>query len=279
FPIQAVSSAFEYMSQGKHIGKIVVSFQDKTALEQILIAPAADPAGTAMIGAAAIPFSTGASGFGSEALARGQQTAATANPLPLDIRAGWLSPSEGVGVFERIMASGRFAQVLVSTSDFLTRGEQDNPYEMLSLKRVEKVSQSMQATHARPELETAYVAPKNEIEQVIAQIWQDVLGITQIGIHDNFFDLGGDSLLATQVVSKLEKFPINLPSHLLETAVVEIFNYSTIYSFARYLSEEQTPEAPVEQGGERAKSRNARQVLREKQKRSRQQHRSNGSSQ
>ncbi|MBE7384659.1 MAG: SDR family NAD(P)-dependent oxidoreductase [Leptolyngbya sp. SIO1E4] len=268
FPIGEVSSAFEYMSQGKHIGKIVLSFEDKAALEQVLMAQAEETEEPAALGAFAIPFSTVSSGVSSEGRAR-QQT----NPLPVDIRAGWLSPSEGVDVFERIMAGSHFAQVLVSTSDFLTRGEPNSPYEMLSLKRVENVLQPIQATHARPELENDYVAPNNEIEQVIAQIWQEVLGINQIGIHDNFFDLGGDSLLATQVVSKLEKFPINLPSHLLEKAVVEIFNYSTIHSFARYLSQEHTPEAPVEQGGERAKSRNARQVVREKQKQSRQQHR------
>ncbi|MEO0537755.1 MAG: SDR family NAD(P)-dependent oxidoreductase [Cyanobacteria bacterium P01_A01_bin.123] len=272
FPLGEASNAFEYMSQGKHIGKIVLSFEDKAALEQVLMAQAEETEDTAEPGAFAIPFSAVSSGVGAEGRAR-QPAAATANTLPVDIRADWLSPSEGIDVFERIMAGSRFAQVLVSTSNFLTRGEPNSPYEMLSLKHVENASQSMQATHARPELENAYVAPKNEIEQVLAQVWQEVLGIKQIGIHDNFFDLGGDSLLATQVVSKLEKFPINLPSYLLETAVVEIFNYSTIQSFARYLSQEQTPEAPVEEGSERAKSRNARQGLREKQKQSRQKHR------
>ena len=132
--------------------------------------------------------------------------AATVNTLSIDdVRVRWLSPSEGVEVFERIMADSRFAQVLVSTSDFLTRGEQDNSYEMLRLRRVENLSQPLQAKHSRPDLENAYVAPKNEIEQVITQVWQEVLGIKEIGILDSFFELGGDSLLATQVISQINK--------------------------------------------------------------------------
>src|SRR5262249_54344952 len=50
-----------------------------------------------------------------------------------------------------------------------------------------------------------YVAPTNEIEIAIAEIWQDLLGIEQVGIHDNLFDLGGDSLLVIQVVSRLRE--------------------------------------------------------------------------
>ena len=51
----------------------------------------------------------------------------------------------------------------------------------------------------------AYVAPRNEIERTIAQIWSQVLKVEEVGIHDNFFDLGGHSLLATQVASRARK--------------------------------------------------------------------------
>ena len=47
----------------------------------------------------------------------------------------------------------------------------------------------------RPELEAAYVAPRTEVEHSIAAVWQEVLGIDQVGIHDNFFNLGGHSLI------------------------------------------------------------------------------------
>lgn len=57
---------------------------------------------------------------------------------------------------------------------------------------------------ARTNLGVAYVAPRTELEQVTVDLWAEVLGSLQVGVHDNFFtDLGGHSLLATQVVSRL----------------------------------------------------------------------------
>ncbi|MBV6623047.1 MAG: amino acid adenylation domain-containing protein [Rivularia sp. (in: Bacteria)] len=55
----------------------------------------------------------------------------------------------------------------------------------------------------KPELAVDYVPPKTEIEKVLAEIWAEVLGLEQVGINDNFFDLGGHSLLLTQVTSRL----------------------------------------------------------------------------
>ena len=57
--------------------------------------------------------------------------------------------------------------------------------------------------HARPELDSVYVAPAGPLEQVVAEIWFDVLGLEHIGTNDNFFELGGHSLKATQIVSRL----------------------------------------------------------------------------
>ena len=66
-------------------------------------------------------------------------------------------------------------------------------------------------TGLRPELESAYVAPRTEIERTIAAIWQAVLRLEKVGIHDNFFEVGGYSLLATQVISRINKaFQVDL---------------------------------------------------------------------
>ncbi|HEX5886219.1 MAG TPA: condensation domain-containing protein, partial [Pyrinomonadaceae bacterium] len=65
---------------------------------------------------------------------------------------------------------------------------------------------------ARPELEANFVEPSDPIHQQLAEIWIEVLGIEQIGIHDNFFKLGGHSLLVTQVISRLrDLFRVELP--------------------------------------------------------------------
>jgi amino acid adenylation domain-containing protein len=67
-----------------------------------------------------------------------------------------------------------------------------------------------------------YVAPRNDVDEIIAGIWAEILGIRQIGVHDNFFDLGGHSLKATQVVSRLRRaFHSEIPlRHLFEFPTV-----------------------------------------------------------
>lgn len=69
---------------------------------------------------------------------------------------------------------------------------------------------------SRPVLLEGFVAPRNELEETIAQIWREVLAVQQIGINDDFFDVGGNSLLAMQIISKVcNTFDVNLPLHSL----------------------------------------------------------------
>ncbi|MCC5635072.1 amino acid adenylation domain-containing protein [Nostoc sp. CHAB 5844] len=69
-----------------------------------------------------------------------------------------------------------------------------------------------QLQNLRPQFKTNYVMPQTETENVIASIWQEVLRVEKVGINDKFFELGGDSLQATQVISRMrEKFQVNLP--------------------------------------------------------------------
>ncbi|OYE00494.1 non-ribosomal peptide synthetase [Nostoc sp. 'Peltigera membranacea cyanobiont' 232] len=83
----------------------------------------------------------------------------------------------------------------------------------------------------RPELETAYVSPRNEIERTVADIWQKVLKVEKVGIKDNFFDLGGQSLNVLQVYSKVREL---LKADL---AITDLFKYPTINSLSQYLSQ------------------------------------------
>ncbi len=74
----------------------------------------------------------------------------------------------------------------------------------------------------RPELSQPYVAPQSEVEQELVRTWEEVLDIRPIGIHDNFFDLGGHSLAATRVLSRVvRKFQVGLRlDHLFQTSTV-----------------------------------------------------------
>ncbi|WP_332277779.1 amino acid adenylation domain-containing protein, partial [Bacillus velezensis] len=66
-----------------------------------------------------------------------------------------------------------------------------------------------------------YVAPRNDIEHKLADVWSEVLGFQRIGIKDNFFELGGDSIKAIRITSKLQKYGYNLE-------VKDLFNFGTI---------------------------------------------------
>lgn len=70
-------------------------------------------------------------------------------------------------------------------------------------------------TPTRVELHEDYVAPRNGTEQMLAELWADVLEIKPVGINDNFFELGGHSILATQLVSRIRqvfKLDLSLPT-------------------------------------------------------------------
>ncbi len=59
--------------------------------------------------------------------------------------------------------------------------------------------------YARPKLRQQYVVPRNEVERKLAQLWQQTLHIDRVGVHDSFFELGGDSVLAAQVLALAQK--------------------------------------------------------------------------
>ena len=85
----------------------------------------------------------------------------------------------------------------------------------------------------RPELSTPYARPRNETEAGVLQLWQEVLEVRPIGIHDNFFDLGGHSLSATRVVSRVfEQYKLEIPLRSL-------FQSPTIAEMAAVISEHQ----------------------------------------
>ncbi|MCF5173065.1 phosphopantetheine-binding protein, partial [Pseudomonas canadensis] len=76
-------------------------------------------------------------------------------------------------------------------------------------------------------LQQAYVAPETELEQQIAAIWADILRLPQVGLNDNFFEVGGHSLLAIQITSRVQA------DLGLEVPLVEVFQTETLRAYVQ----------------------------------------------
>ena len=87
---------------------------------------------------------------------------------------------------------------------------------------------------AHTELETTLVPPRTPIEDILTDIWAEILGLEQIGVYHNFFELGGHSLLATQVISRIQdSFAIKLPLRtLFENQTIADLAVSVLQCFA-----------------------------------------------
>jgi amino acid adenylation domain-containing protein/FkbM family methyltransferase len=86
------------------------------------------------------------------------------------------------------------------------------------------------------ELSETYVAPRNTVEEVLAGIWTEMLRVERVGIHDDFFETGGNSLVATQVVSRIRE------ALKVRMSLLDFFNATTIASQASLLiANESTP--------------------------------------
>ena len=78
---------------------------------------------------------------------------------------------------------------------------------------------------SRPDGANVFVAPRNAIEQMLAKIWSSVLGIERVGVHDNFFDLGGDSILSIQIIARANQAGLVLSPR-------QLFQHQTISELA-----------------------------------------------
>jgi amino acid adenylation domain-containing protein len=141
---------------------------------------------------------------------------------------GGISPAEGREAFERALASG-LTQVVVSRADFGSWLEGVRALDpAAALSRLERAPTA--PVHERT-LETEYTPPGDELEEQLAEIWQEVFGIERIGAHDDFFALGGDSLVALQMVSRIGK------AFGVELKVGQLFETPTIAGLAVALEE------------------------------------------
>ncbi|MEP0859277.1 SDR family NAD(P)-dependent oxidoreductase [Trichocoleus sp. DQ-U1] len=146
-----------------------------------------------------------------------------------------LLSAEAVDALSRILENS-LSQVIISKQDLSYVIEQASNFFLSSYdaQTSDDSSQLSATRHPRRLQANAYVAPRNDIEQGIANIWQELIGIEKVGIYDNFFELGGHSLLAVQTISRLrETFQVELPLRTL------LFEASTVAELAIEIAEKQ----------------------------------------
>jgi len=106
-----------------------------------------------------------------------------------------------------------------STGEILSPGSREKPAHLPGTKPITP----------RPEIETEYVSPRNKIEKQIAALWAQFFGFQRVGIDDDFFEMGGDSLKALIVITKINK------ELGVELSMEELFDKPNIRSLAPYL--------------------------------------------
>jgi phthiocerol/phenolphthiocerol synthesis type-I polyketide synthase E len=138
-----------------------------------------------------------------------------------------MTAEESLDAFNRLVTSAPEGQVVISTGDLLGRLDL-----WINCRRLGGEAQSVDglSTHPRPDIESLYVAPRNDLEQTIAGIWQHILGIELVGVHDDFLSLGGHSLLAMRLVSHLRE------AFHVELQIGKFFQSPTVAGLAQTIS-------------------------------------------
>ncbi|HEY6802283.1 MAG TPA: amino acid adenylation domain-containing protein [Pyrinomonadaceae bacterium] len=99
----------------------------------------------------------------------------------------------------------------------------------------------------RPDLEKSFVEPLTAVEKQLARIWAQVLGVKVVGVHDNFFDLGGDSILAIRVTAKANQLGFQLtPRQLFQNqTIIQLAAVAELTETVRQEETETTGAAPL----------------------------------
>lgn len=166
--------------------------------------------------------------------------------VPEALRASWdthlagaIAPPAGLEALGRVLASRRRC-VIVETYDVLRMHElmrrratehaaarQAEPDAPAAAPARQADAEPAPAAGSRPALSTPFEAPANEAEQRIAAIWEQVLGVSGVGVNDDFFELGGHSLMFTRVLALIDEgFRTKLPLR-------DVFDATTVRMLAR----------------------------------------------
>jgi phthiocerol/phenolphthiocerol synthesis type-I polyketide synthase E len=123
----------------------------------------------------------------------------------------------------------------------LARGRSDSPEKIEHVKKALSKESDLTAPaevvslYSRPDLPNEYMAPQNDLEETLTTLWQEFLGIDKIGTHDSFFDLGGTSLVATQLIAEIRRrFGVKLPVSIIVQA-------PTVHTLSGHLQHQYNP--------------------------------------
>jgi acyl carrier protein len=142
---------------------------------------------------------------------------------------GGMTREEGLKVFDYTMMEA-LPQVVVSTRDINRLAREIKELKVSTIKTAVKEEENQDVLYQRPNLSVEYVPPRNQTENLLVKEWKKFLGIDQIGIDDNFFDLGATSLDLIQMNLKLKEVLAR------DIPLVMMFTYPTIGSLSGYLS-------------------------------------------
>ena len=148
--------------------------------------------------------------------------------------AAGITSVEGVRAFRQVVKDASRSRVMVTPLDIRQLIRQADSISIVP-------ERADAATFERPNLNSEYIAPRNDVEKVLAGMWEGLLGVSRVGVKDDFFELGGHSLIAVRLFARITKtFGVDYPiSVLIENPTIE--------ACARLIAPTAKTDAPAEQ--------------------------------
>jgi non-ribosomal peptide synthase protein (TIGR01720 family) len=150
-----------------------------------------------------------------------------------------MSAAEGIETLQRILCDS-LPQVIVSTRPLQAVLDQQSSLNHQAMIDEYTANRRAATLYQRPELENKYAAPQNPAEQTLANIWSELLGVEKIGRDDNFFDLGGDSVVSIQIIVRARQAGLQLTAK-------QVFEHQTIAGLAAVATGNNFPITEAEQ--------------------------------
>ncbi|MEZ0111010.1 phthiocerol/phenolphthiocerol synthesis type-I polyketide synthase E [Catenulispora sp. EB89] len=156
---------------------------------------------------------------------------------------GGIAPADGAEAFARVLATDLGAQVVIHprpVAEIIARVQQERPETMADgVQGSGSTSADGSDGEARALDGAGYVAPRTEVERALAESWMEVLGVPRVGVEDDFFELGGNSLIAVQLVTRMRKaVGVRLPMRSL-------FETPTVAGLAARVEQMRTDDGPA----------------------------------